>query len=319
MIRNSILIALAIFIAGCIKPPDDGMALGEQVSGQNVDQVLADAQSGVPETQAFHVGDSGVIESMETVYSSTRLKESDVYKLTSLDNDYFYFDDYKVKADTTTKYKMARSHDNQTPTPTPSPSPTATPSLVSDASSWLFNQVLNIVIGVKTEVQFLASKVTIQTSTALGETLNSQPPRKMDFIDLQIERDLLQALKPQDATTIQSTAQNPSDASGDSPGTSQYFGLRHYKHPYVTANCSQLKDCKVMATHIEFNAVTTSNGETTQVHWVYEVSKEVPGLFVIMSRCGSAVTMINNTQVPFMECSTLDTFHFGAGQTPVQE
>jgi hypothetical protein len=314
------VVLLAVLATACIKPPDDGMALGDATPTATIDQVLTDAQGGVPESQAFHVGDTGVIESMETVYSSTTLKESEVYKLTSMDSDYFYFDDYKVKADTTTHYKMARAaHSTPSPTPTPTASATPASTTTSEALFAPVEKFLKLVGIIKAKINLIVAKITIQTSTALGESVQLQPTRKMDWVDLNIQRDVLNAVHAKDNSTIESTAQNPSNTEDDSGGTTQYFGLKHYKHSYLTSNCSQIKDCKVTSTHIEFNAVTTTSGQSTQVHWTYEISPEVPGLFVIMSRCGSAVTMVNNAQVPYMECWTLDTFHFGAVQNPTQE
>ena len=193
-----------------------------------------------------------------------------------MDASYFYFDDYKVKADTTTKYKMARAGASPTPAPTVTPVPTPSTTASLDPLSKFFE----IFDGIKTKLNVLVAKISIQASTALGETLAPQRPRKMDFVDLKIQQDLMNRLQAKGDDTIQSTAQNPSDDNTTPVATTQYFGLKYYVHPYTTSNCSQIKDCKVTSTHIEFNTITTTSGQSSQAHWVYEISNQVPGLFV---------------------------------------
>jgi len=101
--------------------------------------------------------------------------------------------------------------------------------------------------------------------------------------------------------------------SGDPSVTRQYFGLKTFSHIIKTNNTSQIKEGKVNATHIEFNEVDTKAGASQKSHLVYEISNEVPGLFVKLSECLSSVTTTaNGGQVPYMECIILNTFSFGS-------
>jgi hypothetical protein len=161
---------------------------------------------------------------------------------------------------------------------------------------------------IQTRIILALSKIKIEASTALGESEVIQPrQRYMSPADLQVKQQILSVIKGTDGG-------DPDSQSGvqdTTPTMSRYFGLKTSTHNVVTNNCTQIKDCKVHSSHIEFNELSTTKGQTTQVHWVYEISREVPGLFTIMSRCGSAVALLNNAQVPFMECQMLDTFQFG--------
>ena len=146
-------------------------------------------------------------------------------------------------------------------------------------------------------MNFILAKITIQVSTAVGETeIPKIKRRALDTADLKI------------MANLKITA---SLGSTDGPNVQQCFGLKTFKHVLVTNNTSQITGGKVNATHVEFNEIDTVAGESKKIHWVYEISNEVPGLFVKLSECGSTVLIVNNGQVPFMSCIILDTFTFG--------
>jgi hypothetical protein len=267
------------------------MALGNEVPATSVEKALLDAETGVPDEKAYAVGDHGVYESFETVFTATKLRKIDEWDLTGIDQDFVYFDDKDIEANSVIHYKMAKS---QTPTPPPVPSPAISPTPAPPPASptpaptpkpTLLSRLFS-------KVKATFAKITIQASTALGEPV-PLTRRKMSPSDKIILDDLKLAMKA------------PKD-DGPTLVSERYFGLQVTSHSYSTANGP------VNSTHIVFNQIDTlSDGTSTQYHWVYEISIEVPKLFAEMSKCASAIAVINNAQIPYKECQTLDTFNSG--------
>ncbi len=284
-----LVISIALVTCACIKPPDDGMDLGPPTTVDAVNQAVSDAVGNVPEAQAFHINDRGVYQTMETIFSSTQPKETDIIILTKMDANFFYYSDEKVRAGTkTTDIPIQR---NPQPSATPAPTPSPTPKPPSEIAK-ISRGIKEFIAGMKSKVSLILAKITVQVSTAVGETeIPKIKKRNLDTTDLKIMASL---------------------GSTDQPGTQQFFGLKTFKHTLVTNNTSQIPGGKVDATHIEFNEIDTVAGEGKKIHWVYEFSNEVPGLFVKLSECGSTVLIVNNGQVPFMSCILLDTFTFGS-------
>src|SRR5437763_1192774 len=97
MLPFTFLFALAS--SGCtIQPPDDGTNLGTEVSAAAVTQAMVDASSGVSDAQAFHVGDDGIVQTVDRVFSSSSLRESHELKVTRITStDIIYTDLNKNK------------------------------------------------------------------------------------------------------------------------------------------------------------------------------------------------------------------------------
>jgi hypothetical protein len=287
--KKILVISMALITCACIKPPDDGMDLGDPTTADALDQAYADALGNVPDTQAFHVNDRGVYRATQTVFSSTQPQDGDIQLITKIDSQYIYYSDQLLSTGATTDFKIQRAGTSGTP-PTPTPAPTAAPT--PTATSQLSSKFKILVANIKSKVNFILGKVTIQVSTAVGDTL----PRPRLTIRNESSLKIMAALgAPNDNTTH------------------QYFGLKTFKHVIITSNTSQIKEGKVNATHIEYNDIaTTSAGTSKKIHWVFEVSNEVPELFNRLVQCGSMVVIVNNGQVPLMFCNNLESFTFGS-------
>jgi hypothetical protein len=292
-----IIFITSLSLCACIKPPDDGMALGEETSFDAVERAKNDSQTMIPQEKYFRVGDYGVINEIQTVFSSSQVLETFIWKIRSADTRYYYIDLTAVKKNVTKNYILEKAVPASTPTPSPTPAPT--PTAVTKKSELLKKFDL-VMANLKSRVLNFVGKVSIQASTALGQTDDTNDPGSGT---LSIQAQLFTSL------TEFAGAQ-----SAGAPAGHRYYGLQVINHAYPTSNCSQLKDCKANSTHVEYNEVFTGDdGKQIQVHWVYEISKDLPGLFQVISSCGSAVKIIKNSQIPFMECQTLDTFQFGSG------
>jgi hypothetical protein len=111
------LLTCVLLTAGCLTPPDDGMALGPEISADAVDMALYNAQSGVPDTDAFHINDKGVIQAVETIFSASKITGTHLYTITGMDSLYVYFQDYNVRTFETQTYKLQRNNPSELPFP----------------------------------------------------------------------------------------------------------------------------------------------------------------------------------------------------------
>jgi hypothetical protein len=305
---------ITVVIAACtIRPPDNADDLGPEASQADINKAFADAQAGVNIETAYRTGDNGKSQMIYKVISDTFVSETHLYQVTEVNAQHIlYQDDYTLharSADEIDKHgQLLFEIVKQQPSPSPSPSPS--PFHVGGKVSFLPNSFSKAFSTFYAGAKKLFSSISFEFSTAIGQTQSSAPAHFISLQDLEshklIEADLQTRL-------YGGPLHSNSTAVAPSARESHYYGLRAYKHRFLTNNCSQLADCSVNATHIQFNEMTTgSDNQPTKIHWIYEVSIEVPGIFIVMEECYSTLAKQGDgSQIPLTVCNHVDNFKFG--------
>jgi hypothetical protein len=304
---TKILILSSLLVLGCtIKPPVDDDELGVEVTATQINKAFADAQAGFQQSKAYRVGDKGTLQVVDQVINNMSIRETHDLEVVEINSQaIIYVERIKESGEA---YEISIARENPSPTPTPSPTPVAFdffeifPRTLSDTLKLAYGRV-----------QSFFSSITVEPSLAIGQEAPSAPqgiviknlPRVHNFLQARLNKylDLAPEVHAQDVSPTPTPAPKK---------VSRYFDLRTSKHKFLTKNCAQLADCKVNATHVQYKELMKNqSGEYIQIHWVYEISIEVPGLFTVMEECYS--TLVDNAggKIPLTECYHVDDFKFG--------
>jgi hypothetical protein len=279
-----IIAALAITTTalGCsIKPPEDNQELGPEVSATEVSQALLDAQKGFDPEKDYRVNDRGVVQLTSRVFASSAVRETYEYQVTTVNSAEIIYTVLNKNTGGLVQEKIVKEQ----------------PITGSTVARFIKNAYRKITK--------LVSAIKISPSTALGQVTRAastgfNPPGSIyhRILDEHFAKFLAKAT---------GTKLRPMAAS-----SSRYYGLKILKHKLLTSNCSQVVDCRVNATRVEFDEVIKDDaGNDKRVHRMYEISVEVPGLFVYMDECVSALVTQEESQYPLTECIHVSDFVFG--------
>lgn len=276
-----LLLSSVFLVVGCnVVPPEDDMK-GAPASKQEIQAAFAEAQSGVVQEQAYKLGDYGTIRIIDQVLSNSQVVSTHDLKIEEINDKYIIYSERVAETGETAKYGIERKQGSTTPAPPKEPIGK--------------NFLLDKLMGLVAKVVGVFKKVEISRPTAIGQ---ERPER-------------LVLNKPSSIAT-KSLRINGITSNAAPSSTSAYYDLKVMKHPYETANCAQIPDCKVNATRITYYEVRSlSDGTTMKMKWIYEISKEVPGLFMILDECYSTIVQQGTNQIPFMECASVKDFRFG--------
>ena len=337
------LVGTIILIAqACtIKPPDDGTDLGAETTGSAVNHAKSDAQAGYTFEKAFKVNDAGTVQIIDHVFGNSGVRFTYDYLVTSITPTGVFFTETTRETGSVGKGEI-------------------TPNSWANSQSAVFKKSLqffaalpdplaDFFTGTVISLSRLWSSVKVETSQALGQGASEFDP-ETDRSSARFNP-LLPKLQENIAALLGTglsntgvntkTSANPGPNSSPSPSpsssppqdphagepcqdpsTSRCYGLHVMNHDLVTTNCSQILDCKVKATQIDFNEMRkvtrTSNAgtqttEDVRFHWSIQISTQVPGLFVFMDQCFSTLITQNGQQIPLTECATVTKFSFGSG------
>jgi hypothetical protein len=313
------LAALSVLASGCmVKPPDDG--LGAEVSAADVETALDRAEMITNYDTAFRTGDTGTV--IISTIVSTQSYPQDLHSMSVTSTS----PKAVVYHDTETVYNQdgtTSTYDNDYQIDKPAPAGAVN----------TFKVKLPPFIE-KPLTQFVAffkrifSKITIEPSTAVA-TDSVQPGIHRNKADQELLNAVLRMshnMKTANTgsgsilntmTASSSPSPTPAQPTPD-PGpqsSSRYFGLTVADQTIRTANCSQIPGCMVNGTHIEFKEIVTQadSGTTssTTVLWSYDVSTQVPGLFVELNVCAGQIV---NGSLPVKQCRAVTAFQFGSAQ-----
>jgi hypothetical protein len=156
-------------------------------------------------------------------------------------------------------------------------------------------------------IKYKLAKATATSTSTASLSFNNLKKSKFILFITRIKSKISQLLaritvRPSSAVSAELTVQ----PKVDNTATHQYYGLKSYAHLVTTSNYS------VSATHIEYNDVISQNGKTQQIRYTAEISRDVPGLFTLLSKCLSTIQMNGNVQIPFMLCESVDDFKSGS-------
>lgn len=307
------LLILVLSSACSIKPPDDNSGLGPEVNSNDIVTAKTNALSGYTLEQAFHTGDDGTVEVVDNVLGNTSVRDAQEMTVTAM-----------VPGQATV-------------TETDSMTGSSITGIITD-SDWpilssLTSKVLNFfalfpdpVSRSLTDSFYMArnfwNSVSFEKSQALGESALLTNKIKLFTSPLSsvLEKDIAKlTLKRTDSSptpTPGPTGTPPAPASTPDPGTSKYYGLHVLQHTLLTANCSQIPGCKVNSTQVAYVEirniqVSGEQSQTTRLNWTYEISNQVPGLFVTLSQCFTTIVNQNSQQIPLQECVQVENFTFG--------
>jgi hypothetical protein len=320
------LLIIANF-ACSIKPPDDDSDLGAEVSANDIENAKASALAGYTFTQAFHKKDDGSFQVVDSVMGNSSLRDAYEETVTDMKPGIAYV----TEIDATTGAVINGAITEAQWTKMQSSFSTrmfkffaALPQPFSSSLSQTFLNVSHFVLSFH-----------IEKTQALGENVkplkrapifkNPLEPRLEKNISALLGAGLAQKdlnssgdLNPAPAATPTAT---PAATPAPTPApvnTSKYYKLQVLKHQIVTANCSQIRDCKVNSTRLDYIEIRKINGpnqtvQDARLHWTIELSTEVPGLFVYQQQCFSTVISQGTQQIPLTECASVNNFTFGGG------
>ncbi|MBK9294304.1 MAG: hypothetical protein IPM57_07645 [Oligoflexia bacterium] len=269
-------VALTLLTSCNIKPPTDDME-GNPVSADEVQSALDEAQAEMYNEKSYKVGDFGTVRIIDQILSQSEVAASADYKVVEI-NDKFIV--YSIR-DAETGEQVLKSIEKVRPQG-------ALKNKAKEATT-LFAKIKTFA----TKVVALFKKVEITRPTAVGQE-KLEPLRRVKTFSLDNQK--LKLSSEDDNTVI----------------AVKYFDLKVLKHPYETANCAQIPNCKVNSTRISFYEVQTlKDGTILKVKWIYEISKDVPGLFMNLEECFSTLAQSGTHQVPYMRCRKVKDFRFG--------
>jgi hypothetical protein len=299
--KNIFLVLVLALLTSCtVKPPEDGDALGDEATYSDVATAFEVARTGYDQDKLFRVGDYGQWQIVQRVLNNKMVQEIHDLSVTQITKTSIIYVD-SIQGGNSYQYEIART----------TPQKTAfTTKILNLLPSFLSSRLAVAFAGIDN----FFSKISFERSTAVGsEMMISRPPAfdtKLLTPHLHIQSTINSYLGRSDAPVLMRglSAQEVSEKA-----TSRYYGLKYYKHPFQTNNCAQLADCKVNATHIQFNEVTQdSSGKEVRIHRIYEISLEVPGLFTFLEECMSMLVKQDDSDLPITQCFHVEDFRFGA-------
>ncbi len=105
----SIIGASALITSSCmVKPPDDGSNLGTPTNAQQIQAAILQAQSGVTQDQAYHVGDYGTLTLSDNIIQSSIIEETHILQVTEINPKYIFYSDHTVETGASQDYEIAR-------------------------------------------------------------------------------------------------------------------------------------------------------------------------------------------------------------------
>jgi len=277
------------------------------VTPSQIRQAFIDAQAGFDPEKAYRVGDSGKSQMIYKVLSDNFISETHNFLVTEVNAKHILYQDaYTIHSRSADEADKHGESFYEITKATPTPSPTPASSSEKKLSPGKFS---NTLIAFFNRAKKLLSSISIEFSTAVGKNLAQDISKSIDINNLITHRILENDLQKRFFTTqdLSTKSLTPSE-----PRESRYYGLRSFKHRFITNNCSQLADCRVNATHIQYNEITTDkDGQPMKIHWIYEISIEVPGIFTVLEECYSTLVKQDNSQLPLTICSHVENFKFG--------
>ncbi len=279
----SLLILVGVFVGCTIRPPDENIDLGPEVSASDVTNSLLDAQSGITAEKSFRLGDNAHLQVTDRIFSSSSVEESHFLEVTKYDDTEIDYYDLNQTSGTVQQFVIARKSDT--------------------ATGWIKNTKIYAYIEkayrkVNALVAKLTSKVSIGPSSALGEVPKS--PALGPVQDSVLSQSAVHALINKQLNQYVTTS-----------SSSKYYGLKVSPHQFNITNLAQPIG-PVNATRIEYNEMRTdAKGTVSRIHWLYEISSEVPGIISVLNECLSTMVTQNQSQFPLSRCSTAIDFKFG--------
>lgn len=281
--KKLLCLGFILFCSACmVKQPDEADNIGKPVSAEEINAAFAEAQDGVSQEKAFRVGDKGTVQIIDRILGNSGVNSTQEFLVEEINDKYIIYSKRLVETNETSRYGIPRIKTSPAP---------------------VENAALHFIKNTFKNIAKLFKKIEINKTTAIGDSFSTS--REALKIPLNLSRSVLeQNLK--DFLAAKDTSTAPAQ-------TSRYFGLSVVRHLYETENCSQIPGCKVNATKIEFNEIRSlEKGGEIKLRWLYEFSKDVPGLFITLDECFATVIVEGTSQTPLTRCSHVKTFNFGS-------
>lgn len=324
--------ATLCLITSCmVKAPTEGTELGSPATSDQILAAITEAQGSVPQEKAYHIGDFGTMQVVDNVMQNNYVVETHEFQISGADENYIYYSEHVVENGSTKQYGIKRKAQSASNSAKPTALNLAQ---ARGASSLKANKqgeapmvsikkflssliplfpaqnakgIAELLKRQMTRVTLLFKKISIEKSSAVAEEDAFWPSEKDIF-----HNQLLARLERHQDNLSPSDSPAPSESPAPA-STSKYYGLNVSKIKYTTSNCSQIPNCIVNATKILFAEVRKlPSGNTARLNWVYIISNEVPGLFMILDECYSTVVTQNENQYPLTECARVNGFKFGS-------
>ncbi|MCC6276751.1 MAG: hypothetical protein IT289_02420 [Oligoflexia bacterium] len=299
--KITLLVLLVALTVGCtVKPPEDADNLGPEATYAELVAAFEAAQAGYDQDKLFRVNDFGQWQVLQKVLNNKIIKEIHDLEVIEINNSAIVFID-SIQGGNTYRREIKREQKTAN----------HTPQIFDLLPNFISHRVKTAWLGLTSWV----SKISFERTTAVGDEsgANSVKSFKEELLvpHASLQNTVNQHLGRNDPPLLlRRSSLNTKSLSTKS--SSRYFGLKHFKHRFLTNNCAQLADCKVMSTHIQFNEVTQdTSGKDVRIHRIYEISLEVPGLFTFLEECLSMLVKQEESDIPVTECYHVEDFRFG--------
>jgi hypothetical protein len=281
---------------------------------------MTQAQVGVDPVKGFQKGDTGTVLTTASTISSAQIIETDIYTITAADATTITVQESAtttnpsgVTTTTTTYYRPGMG-----PSPTPAPSASPSVSQIKIDEPKMFRLLADLFSNTMDYFGRLLSRISVQPSTAVGESVFRPWTLKASagVNPLRVPAGVIRLMPLTSLSPTGSPSPSPSPA-GPTVTSDSYYRLVVNPDTFLTQNCVQISNCTVNSTNIQFEEILgTSDGQSVRLHWSYEFSATVPGLFTLMDRCWSQVVMISNVQTVLTQCDNdLEDFRWGIPPT----